>query len=261
VAHKNAEDYCKFAKETGKAMKKIDPSIYLVANGSSYYQSNMDWVEWNWKVINELREVADYLSLHRYWESSQDYYEYLGKEALVLEEKISIPAAQAKAVQMIYKKDKPMYLSFDEWAPRGPRGGCLLSTLAAALFFNAFIRHADMVKMANYTLLTSILGRDPESQKTFKTPFFYTFKMFSNECLGKSVDVYAKCNTFDIAGFEPHAAPLYTPDLGDTLTSMIWDPDQRFGAVRLMCIEQPFIYISQRKKNFLLQVWRLFLQT
>jgi alpha-N-arabinofuranosidase len=93
-----------------------------------------------------------------------------------------------------------MYLSFDEWAPH-PHGGGLLTTLAVAQFFNAFIRHADMVKMANYTLLTSILGLDPTNGKRFKTPFFYVFKMLSNECRGKSLDTFVKCDTFNVDDF------------------------------------------------------------
>ena len=200
IGYKNVDEYCKLAKEIAKAMKRVDPTITFIANGSSYYQPNMDWVEWNWKVLNELRDVADYLSLHRYWEYSDNYYEFMGKEAMILEEKISIPAAQARAVQNIYQMDKPMYISFDEWAPHH-RGGGLLSTLAVAQFFNAFIRHADMVKMANYTLLTSILGRDPTTEKHFKTPFFYVFKMFSNVCFGKSLDTFVRCETFDVDEF------------------------------------------------------------
>ena len=195
IGYKNADDYCKEAIEIAKAMKKVDPAIKLVANGSAYYQPNMDWVNWNWQVLNELKDHADYLSLHRYWEYDDDYYSYMGKQALELEEKISVPAAQSKAVQSIYKMDKPMYLSFDEWAPHGFG---LLSTLASAQFLNAFIRHADMVKMANYTLLTSILSHDPETGKTFKTPFFYTFKAFSNNCLGTAVDAYVICDTFNV---------------------------------------------------------------
>lgn len=201
MGYKNAEDYCKLAKEIAKAMKRTDPSISLVANGSSYYRPNMDWVEWNWKVINELREHADFLSLHRYWEYSDDYYEFMGKQAMLLEEKIAIPAAQAKAVQKIYHMQKPMHLSFDEWAPLGKWEAGLLPTLAAAQFLNAFIRHADMVKMANYTLLTSILNHDREIKKTFKSPFFYTFKMFSNDCHGTSLDAFVQCDTFDVDDF------------------------------------------------------------
>jgi alpha-N-arabinofuranosidase len=198
LGYKNVDDYCKFGKEAAKVMRKTDPNISLVANGSSYYQDNMEWVEWNWKVINEFKDIADYLSLHRYWEYSEDYYVYMGQRAMDLEEKISIPAAQLKTVRDIYKMEEPMYISFDEWAPHG-RG--LLSTLVVAQYLNAFIRHADIVKMANYTLLTSILGRDREGNKTFKTPFFYTFKMFSTECHGKSLDAFVQCDTFHTSDF------------------------------------------------------------
>jgi alpha-N-arabinofuranosidase len=124
----------------------------------------------------------------------------MGKQAMILEEKIAIPAAQARAVQTIYRMTNPMYLSFDEWAPH-PHSGGLLTTLAVAQFLNAFIRHADMVKMANYTLLTSILSFDPASEQHFKTPFFYVFKMFSNGCLGKSLDPWVQCATFDVDEF------------------------------------------------------------
>ncbi|MDF1513089.1 MAG: alpha-L-arabinofuranosidase C-terminal domain-containing protein [Anaerolineae bacterium] len=200
IGYKKVDEYCKLAKEIAKGMKRIDPDISLIANGSSYYQPNMAWVEWNWEVLNALRDDADFLSLHRYWEYTDNYYEYMGKEAMVLEEKISIPAAQAKAVQHIYQMDNPIYLSFDEWAPHHLGGG-LLSTLAVAQFFNAFIRHADMVKMANYTLLTSILGRDATNEKYYRTPFFYVFKMFSNRCFGKSLDTFVSCDTFDVDKF------------------------------------------------------------
>ena len=88
---------------------------------------------------------------------------------------------------------KPMYLSIDEYAPFGQN---MMSTLAVAQYLNSFVRHADVVKMANYTLMTSLLGND-NKKGTFKTPLFHTFKMFSNNCLGKSVDTFVACDTFN----------------------------------------------------------------
>ena len=93
--------------------------------------------------------------------------------------------------------EKPLYISFDEWAPHG-RG--FLATLAVAQYFNAFIRHADIVKMANYTLLTSLLGHDKE-KGTYKTQLFHTFKLFSNNCLGTSLNTYVVCDTFNTSGY------------------------------------------------------------
>ena len=197
MGYKNAEDYCKIAKEAAKVMKYTDDKISLIANGSSNYTPDGSWIDWNRKVITELRNVADYLSVHRYWELSEDYNAYMAKWAMDIEEKITITASQIKQVRTRYGMEKPMYISFDEWAPHG-RG--LISTLAVAQFFNSFIRHADVIKMANYTMFTSLLGSDKE-KGTFKTPLFYTFKQFSNNCLGSSVDVFVDCGTFDAGKF------------------------------------------------------------
>jgi alpha-N-arabinofuranosidase len=115
-----------------------------------------------------------------------------------LDEKISSIAGQIKTVHDVEKK-KPMYLTVDEWAP--PFRGGSLSTLAMAQFFNAFIRHADIVKMANYTLLTSLLSRDPTTDATYKSPTFYAFKLFSTHCRGAALAVAVNCDTFGTSDF------------------------------------------------------------
>ena len=203
IGYQNAEDYIKFAVEAAKAMRRSSPGTRLefIANGSSNYKDNLDWVEWNWKVIKALHGIAGYISIHRYWDRSDDYYTFVGQRGMDLEEKIEITAGQIKAVADVAKKP-PMYISFDEWAPP-PRTGHL-STLAIAQFFNAFIRHADVVKMANFTLLTSILGRDPKTNATYKSPVFHTFKLFSTRCRGASVATFANCDTFRTTDYYPH---------------------------------------------------------
>jgi alpha-N-arabinofuranosidase len=198
MGYKNAEDYCKIAKEVAKVMRHTDNSIQLVANGSSNYDPYGKWVDWNWKIITEMRNVADYISIHRYWENSDDYYIYMGQRAMDIEDKITVPAAQIELVRTQYHLAKPLYISFDEWAPYRRD---FLSVLAVAQYFNAFIRHADVVKMANFTFLTSILGYDRE-KGTYKTPLFHTFKLFSNNCRGTSVDVFVECDTFNAGGYK-----------------------------------------------------------
>ena len=90
MGYKNAEDYCKIAKEAAKVMKYTDDSILLIANGSSYYEPSGKWMDWNRKVLTELRDVVSILSIHRYWERSEDYYVYMGQWAIDIEEKITI---------------------------------------------------------------------------------------------------------------------------------------------------------------------------
>jgi alpha-N-arabinofuranosidase len=50
-------------------------------------------------------------------------------------------------------------------------------------------------------MLTSLLGSDKD-KGTFKTPLFYTFKLFSNNCLGNSVDTYVECDTFNTQNYK-----------------------------------------------------------
>lgn len=193
LGHKNAEDYVKIGREAAKAMKSVDNSIELVASGSSYYESTGQWVEWNRKVLTGLGDMIDYLSIHRYWEKSDDYYTYIGESAMDFEEKIRVTAAEIEVVKAMNDLRKPIYISVDEW---GIMSRDLLSVLPIAQCFNSFIRHADVVKMTNFTMLTSLLSSDSD-EGTFKSPLFYIFKSFSNNCLGSSVDTYVQCDSYD----------------------------------------------------------------
>jgi alpha-N-arabinofuranosidase len=193
LGYKNADDYVKIGREAAKAMKAVDGSIKLVASGSSYYESTGKWVDWNRKVLEGLGDKIDYISIHRYWERSDDYYSYMGQSAMDFEEKITIPAAAIETARAKMGFQNPIYISFDEW---GVFGRDFRGVLPIAQCLNSFVRHADVVKMTNFTLMTSLIQTDPE-KGSFKTPLFHTFKMFSNNCLGNSIDPYVECDTFN----------------------------------------------------------------
>ncbi len=144
--------------------------------------------------------MVDYISIHGYWNwgSMPDYYTYMGQRAMEFEEKIKIPAAEIEIIKVMKDFKNPIYISFDEW---GTFGNNLLSVLPIAQCLNSFIRHADVVKMTNFTMMTSLLGSDKD-KGTFKTPLFYVFKSFSNNCLGSSVDTYVECDTFNTEKFK-----------------------------------------------------------
>jgi len=193
LGHKNADDYVKIAREAAKAMRSVDKSIQFVASGSSYYEPTNQWIEWNWKVLTGLGDLIDYISIHRYWERSDDYYTFMGQSAMDFEEKIRVTASLIDAARVMKGFKNPITIAVDEW---GTFGRNFFTVLPIAQCLNSFIRHADIVKMANFTMLTSLLGSDRE-KGTFKTPLFYTFKLFSNNCLGYSVDTYVECDTFN----------------------------------------------------------------
>jgi alpha-L-arabinofuranosidase len=197
LGHKDADEYVKIAREAAKAMRSVDHSIKFVASGSSYYESTGQWVEWNRKVLTGLGDMIDYLSIHRYWEPSPSYYEFMGGSAMDFEEKITTAAAEIEAVRVMKDFRKPIFISVDEW---GTFGRNFLSVLPIAECLNSFIRHADIVKMGNFTMFTGLLASDRD-KGTFKSPLFYTFKLFSNNCRGYAIDTYVECDTFSTAKY------------------------------------------------------------
>jgi alpha-N-arabinofuranosidase len=193
LGYKSAEDYVKIGREAAKAMLAVDNKVKFVASGSSYYEPTGQWVEWNRKVLTGLGDMIDYISIHRYWENSPDYYLYMGQSAMDFEEKIRVTEDEIDAVKTMKGFTNPIYISVDEW---GIMARNLLSVLPIAQCFNSFIRHADVVKMSNFTMLTSLLGND-RGKGTYKTPLFYIFKAFSNNCRGNAIDTYVECDTFN----------------------------------------------------------------
>ncbi|MES1225171.1 MAG: alpha-L-arabinofuranosidase C-terminal domain-containing protein, partial [Bacteroidota bacterium] len=130
----------------------------------------------------------------RYWEGDgPSYYSNIGGGAMDFEEKIILTAGQIASARAMKNYKNRIHIAVDEW---GAFGRNFMNVLPVAQCLNTFIRHADVVKMANFTLLTSLLSDDPK-KGTFKSPLFYTFKLFSNNCLGKSVDTYVACDTFN----------------------------------------------------------------
>ena len=200
LGHKDADDYVKIAREAVKAMRAVDNTIKLVASGSSYYEETGKWVEWNRKVLTGLGDMINYISIHAYynWGRMPDYYTFMGERAKEFEEKIRVTSDEIDAVKSMKGFKNPIYISIDEW---GTFGNNLLSVLPIAQCFNSFIRHADEVKMSNFTLMTSLLSSDRE-KGSYKSPLFYTFKLFSNNCRGNSIDTYVECDTFNTENYK-----------------------------------------------------------
>ena len=200
LGYKNAEDYVKIAREAAKAMKAVDNTIKFVASGSSYYESTGQWVDWNRKVLTGLGDMINYISIHAYWNwgAMPDYYTFMGDRAREFEEKIQVTANEIENVSVIKNFKNPIYITVDEW---GVFGRNLLSVLPIAQCFNSFIRHADVVKISNFTMMTSLLSSD-KGKESYKSPLFYTFKLFSNNCIGNSIDTYVECDTFNTAKYK-----------------------------------------------------------
>ena len=68
-------------------------------------------------------------------------------------------------------------------------GATLTGSLMVAQHLNSFIRHADIVKMANITMLSSLVGNSPDGD--YKNALYQAFYLYSNNARGTALDVYA----------------------------------------------------------------------
>jgi alpha-N-arabinofuranosidase len=66
LGHKTADEYGRLAAETAIAMKWVDPTIELVACGSSN-AAMPTFGAWEATVLDHVYEYVDYLSLHQYY--------------------------------------------------------------------------------------------------------------------------------------------------------------------------------------------------
>jgi len=218
IGHMNAEDYSKKAREAAKLMKLTSPDIKLIAAGSSNYRPNTDPNEWNATILHELRDVVDYIALHIYVGNVADnYYNYISTP-LVLEDRTQI----VKGIilkEMAYaqrESEDPIYIAWDEYnvwyrarvgeAMTGIRAleehYNLEDALVIAGFLNAFIRNADVVKMANMAQLVNVIAPIFTSETDmFKQTIYYPLALFANNAFGTSLDVAVDCETYDTGEF------------------------------------------------------------
>lgn len=197
MGQKSAEDYCKFALEAGKLITWVDSDIKLVASGASLYEPKNDWIEWNDYVLEHMVGKIDYLSVHRYATEAlpggrrNRNFSDLMSLGLDIDEKIETVQALIKKAMVRSGSNRPVYISFDEYSPGW---GGLTSSLLLGQHLNSFIRHADIVKMANITMISNLVGNSPEGD--FKNSLFLTFCLYSNNAVGTSMDVYTDCEDY-----------------------------------------------------------------
>ncbi len=208
MGYKNKEDYVKFAIEAAKLMELVDEDIKLIASGSSNYPlvaSDYDpddgWIDWNDYILDNMAGKIDYISIHRYATQALRAVENQGfthtmSLGLEIDEKIEMVEALIHKAMLKSGTDRPIYISFDEYS--GGRG--LTGALVLAQHLNSFIRHANIVKMANVTMLTSLVGSSPEGD--YKNSLFQSFYLYSNNCKGTSLDVHTNCEKYTNEIFE-----------------------------------------------------------
>lgn len=216
MGHRSAEDYGKFALEAAKLMKWTDPSIKLVAAGSSNYGAGVDWTAWNATVLDFLKDHADYLALHRYVGNAQnDFTDFLAS-SVELKERIKITEGVIGAAVSRQTNRRPIYIAWDEYnvwyRARGPqqRGRRILEerynledALVVATFLNTFVNHAHIVKIANMAQLVNVIAPIFTSDEgMFLQTIYYPLQLFANNTRGKAIELFVDSPKYQTTRFD-----------------------------------------------------------
>ncbi len=176
IGHVPADQYAIRAQQAAKLMRDTDPDIELVACGSSAPEMST-YMEWDRVVLEQLGPLADYISLHRYvGNPNADTADFLAVTNSI-DQQIEEIDALCRYVQARSHSKKRHYLCFDEWNVwyrarglehtdgRGAFAPPLLEeeynledALVVAGFLNSFIRHADVVKIANIAQIVNVIA-------------------------------------------------------------------------------------------------------
>ena len=210
MGHRTAGDYGKFALEGAKLMKWTDPTLKLVAAGSSNFGSGIDWVGWNRTVLEHLREHVDYLSLHTYVGNKENnYYEFLAS-SLELGNRTKIAEGIIRS-SLANLPNKQIFIAWDEWnvwyRARGDkeRGRRILEehynledALVIATFLNTFVNHAHIVKIANLAQLVNVIAPIFSSPSgMFLQTIYYPLQLFASNSFGNALELFADGPTYE----------------------------------------------------------------
>jgi alpha-L-arabinofuranosidase len=168
------------------AMRKVDPSIYIVAPGGfademttgqgieipgQYKVDIGSERDWAYGMLKNCWGKFDALATHAYPAENKRYNYTTGRQFDVqqtLNEWARQPANRVRTMYDCWEDYKQRFpalgqgrikVFFDEWAYHFQ--GDLKGTLAIALAFHEFFRHSDFIDMAGYTMATAWLDFDP----------------------------------------------------------------------------------------------------
>jgi alpha-L-arabinofuranosidase len=205
IGHVPADQYTIRAQQTAKIIKEIDPAVELVACGSSSIGLK-SYMDWDRQVLEYVGELADEISLHRYVGNyHDDIMDYLAVTSSI-DKQIEQMDAVCRFVQAKLRSKKRTYLCFDEWnvwyknVEKNGHGKIaphlleeiynLEDALVVAGFLHSFIRHADVVKIANLAQIVNVIAPIlTQGDDMVLQSIFYPFEMFSKRRNGVALNI------------------------------------------------------------------------
>lgn len=216
IGTKRPKEYARLVCETAKLMKMVDPSIELVACGSSgpFMETFGEWEE---TVLREAYEHLDYISLHSYYGNpDNNSQEYLGSAA-IMDKFIRDVVDICDKVKAEKKSEKQINLSFDEWnvwfhsneqdkkqepwqiaPPLLEDMYNLEDSIVVGDLMITLLKHSDRVKIACLAQLVNVIApiMTVTGGGVWKQTIFYPFMYTSVNGRGSALETEVVSDTF-----------------------------------------------------------------
>ena len=240
IGHMPATEYGLKAEDAARQMRCVDPSLKLVACGSSG-PGMPTYLEWDREVLEQCYDYVDAISLHRYFdnttETGGDSTKFVALN-LSMERQIEEVAAVCDVVRGHKRSPKKLWLSFDEWnvwyrartgaAMNGARQSAphlieevynLEDALLVGGLLNTLIRKAERVKLACLAQLVNVIAPIMTNETTMiRQTIYYPYSWALQFARGTSLDLLVDSPTYDVQGMDAvgyvDAAGTYQPETG-----------------------------------------------
>jgi alpha-N-arabinofuranosidase len=228
IGHMSAEEYGLKAADAARQMRYVDPSLKLIACGSSgpFMPTYLDWDR---EVLEQCYDYVDGLSLHRYFgnnerDTGRDTSKYLAMN-LSMERQIAETVAVCDLVRGRKRSPKKLWLSFDEWnvwyrttggdAVDGHRQEAphlleevynLEDALLVGGLINSLLRNADRVKLACLAQLVNVIAPImTDANGLLRQTIYYPYSWALQFARGEVLNLLVESSTYEVAGLDPVA--------------------------------------------------------
>jgi len=238
IGHMTATEYGMKAQDAARQMHYVDPSLKLIACGSSH-PGMPTYLEWDREVLEQCYEHVDGLSLHRYFGNTQDdtggdSAKYLAMN-LSMERQIAESLAVCDLVRGHKRSPKKLWLSFDEWNVwyRARSGDAvngheqeaphlleevynLEDALLVGGILNTLMRNADRVKIACLAQLINVIAPIMTNAKgSLRQTIFYPYSFALQYARGAVLNLLVDSPTYEA----PQMGQVPYVDAAGTLNS------------------------------------------
>ena len=269
-SHAGARVWSK-ATDAARQMRVLDPSIKLIACGSSG-PFMPTYIDWDRSVLEECYDEVDGISLHRYWgnteENNHDRSKYLAMN-LAMDRQIEEIVAVCDTVKAHKRSQKQLFLSFDEWNVwyRARSGDAtnghgttaphlleepynLEDALLVGGLANSLIRHSDRVKVACLAQLVNVIAPIMTNENgTLRHSIYYPYAWALKHAQGRALSISPEGPTYEVASLGRPIESIGLPAPGFGLCR-IWTWWQRSMQRRRRQASLCLTAISKRRRTW-----------